>query len=32
MLATVVGHDEETKKNLPELKSFIIGGKYRLRG
>ena len=25
MLATVVGHDEETKKNLPELKILILG-------
>lgn len=25
MLATVVGHDEETKKNLPELKVLLLG-------
>lgn len=25
MLATVVGHDENTKKNLPELKVLILG-------
>ena len=25
MLATVVGHDENTKKNLPELKLLILG-------
>ena len=25
MLATVVGHDENTKKNLPEIKVLILG-------
>src|SRR5699024_189285 len=25
MLATVVGHDENTKKNLPELKVLLLG-------
>ena len=25
MLATVVGHDENTKKNLPELKVLVLG-------
>lgn len=32
MLATVVGHDENTRKNLPELKTLILGISTDLQG